>query len=327
MKLKFFLTGILAGLLIAASPLLFSFSKKYIAGLTNKPKQEPVLIKATGKDSNDRHSLPLAADIFLASEQIFIKPTRHWDVKEANIPAKIALIYETSQNNILFKKNGINEPRPIASLTKMMTALVVIDNTKLDSVFTVSKNAVDTIGNMGGLAVEEKLTVESLLKILLIESSNDAAIALAENIAGGNVENFVSLMNAKAQTLGLKNTFFADSSGLSPANKSTAWELILIMKEILKNPLLSEIMRSATADVISQNNQQHHLTNTNKLLFGMTDIIAGKTGYTEEAGNCMVLAVKSPYNGGAIISVVMGAEDRLAETETLIKWTKEAFLW
>lgn len=324
MKLKFFAIGLIVSFLLAASPFLFFYFQKNLSKTNSLPKKEA------------RRELPIAADIFLATGEMPIKPARNWDIADIVIPAKIALIYETSQNNILFKKNGINEPRPIASLTKMMTALVVLENSKLTDIFKISENAVKATGEMGGLKIGEELNVEALLKIMLIESSNDAAVALAkgvenllsQNQTGSEKINFIDLMNKKARMLGLLNTVFTDSSGLSSDNKSTAWDLVLTMKEVLKSQMLKEIMQTSVADVPAQDGAKHHLISTNKLLGRIADIIAGKTGYTQEAGNCMILATKSPYyDNDAIITVVMDAQDRITETEQLIKWTKQAFLW
>ncbi len=269
--------------------------------------------------------LPLSADIFLASGKLpFFWPDRNFNIPEPAIEAKTALIYDTYYQSFLFQKNDISEPRPIASLTKLMTSLVVLDKVSPEKIFQVSRQAVETYGEMGKLNVGESISVKNLLAALLIESSNDAAIALAENID----PNFVSLMNEKAQKLGLKNSHFADPSGLDPKNVSSAQDMIKIMEEVLKYPLLQEIMQSPVWEFYSTDGAFfHRLINTNKLLGQIPEIVAGKTGYTEEAGNCMIIAAKSPNRQGFIISIIMASPDRLGESKTLIEWTKKAFLW
>jgi D-alanyl-D-alanine endopeptidase (penicillin-binding protein 7) len=135
-------------------------------------------------------------------------------------------------------------------------------------------------------------------------------------------------MNKKADDLGLKETYFLDPTGLNPENRSSARDLVSLMQKALEYPLLSEIMKTKEIDIASADDKfHHHLANTDMLLGEIPEIIGGKTGYTEEAGNCMVLAVTSPNGEGTVISVVMNAKDRIAETKRLITWTKTAFFW
>ncbi|TSC53675.1 MAG: D-alanyl-D-alanine carboxypeptidase (penicillin-binding protein 5/6) [Parcubacteria group bacterium LiPW_39] len=290
------------------------------------PNETPLLSK------EGDYKLPLAdnlmSGIFIAARRLPIWPVRNWNIPEPQLTAKIALVYDTDSREILYQKNGLNERHPIASLTKLMTGLVVMENAKPDAVFKVSKKAVETYGEIGNLVVGEELTVANLLYALLVESSNDAAVALAENILAATGQNLTDLMNKKAIDLGLANTHFADSSGLDPQNYSTAWDLTKIIQEVLKYPLLAKIMQTQSIDVLSVDGRfNHHLTATNKLLGKIPEIIGGKTGYIEEAGNCMIVAFKSPMDKGYLIAVVMKSQNRLAEIETLIKWTKEAYLW
>mgnify|MGYP001596577492 CR=1 FL=1 len=228
-----------------------------------------------------------------------------------------------------------------------------MENAKLDDIFIVSKKAVETTGEMGNLKAGEKISLRALLYALLMESSNDAAETIAENIfpppasapqtnsfdeneknklntefsQTASRKKFIEIMNLRAETLGFKNTTFIDPSGLAPENKSSAWELIQIMREILKYDILKQIMQTREIDIANADGKNHHFTNSNKLLGRLPDIVAGKTGYTQEAGNCMILVIKSPLKDGFIISVVMDAQDRFAETESLMRWTKWAFLW
>lgn len=347
---------ILASLLILLNPAVAFFTA------SRAPIQDVSQPKAAAFVDFDEYKLPLAENIFLASQLIPTYPIRNWNAAEPAISAKIAFVFETTRQRILWQKDGLHEGRPIASLTKIMTALVVMETAKLDDVFTVSKKAVQTPGELGGLIVGEQLTVESLLYALLVESSNDAAVALAEGVSkkrafdssanwqtrsGNNTgglfperrpsdseavvegyELFVNLMNQKAKILGLANTVFTDPSGLEPGNQSSAWDLNIIMQEVLKYPILQKITQTATIDFKSVDDKfSHHLTSTDKLLGLYPEIIAGKTGYTEEAGNCMILAWRAPNDQGIIISIIMDSQDRLAESEAILKWTKEAYLW
>lgn len=306
---------IFASIFIALNPFL---------GFLNNNAINQTITQETKQNSVQANRLPLAENIFLSAQILPINPIRNWNIADPEISAKTAIVFDTTRQMILFQKNGINDPYPIASLTKLMTALVVMDNAKMNNIFEVSKNAVNTNSEIGDLIVGEKLTVNNLLHILLMDSSNDAAVALAENISS----DFVKLMNEKAKTIGLKNTFYADPSGLDPENRSSAIDLTKIMQEAIKYPKLVEIMQTSAIDFASVDGKfQHHPRNTDKLLKEITGIIGGKTGYTEEAGNCMILATKSPDQNGIIITVVIDAKDRLAETKALINWTQQAFFW
>jgi D-alanyl-D-alanine carboxypeptidase (penicillin-binding protein 5/6) len=276
----------------------------------------------------EEYKLPISRNAFLASQFLPIYPIRKWTVDDPKVSATAALVFETSRRLTLFQKDGLSESRPIASLTKLMTALIVMENTQPDDIFTISKTAVDTPGEMANLHVGEEMTVKNLLYALLVESSNDASVALAENIIAKTGNDFIQLMNQRAKKLNLTNTFYTDPSGLDPNNRSSAWDLVKIMEEVLRHPLLTEIMQTSIIDIPSADGKfYHHLTSTNELLGKIPEILGAKTGYTEEAGNCMVLAIKSPNNEGLVISVVMNAQDRMAETESLINWTKTAFFW
>lgn len=159
-----------------------------------------------------------------------------------------------------------------------------------------------------------------------MESSNDAAMALAEDNPRLTYPEFINLMNSKAKEMGLKNTSFVEPIGLSPENKSTVLELSNLTKYALNLPLLSEILKTSQTVVSSTDNKFiHNLTNTNKLLNKIPEIIGGKTGYTEEAGGCMltVLNISNNY----LITVVLSATQRENDSEKLINWVQEAWLW
>ncbi len=259
-------------------------------------------------------------------------PIRDWNINEPEIEAEAALIAKVSSlepfnlDNILYQKN-IDEVLSIASLTKLMTALIVLENTNLEEVATVSEKAVAAYGEMGGLVVDEKISVKNLLYILLMESSNDAAVALAEYYQGKTKKDFVSLMNKKAKELNLANTYFVDSSGYEPANVSTARGIMELVKYSFRQPIIWQILKTPTISLSSiDGGINHHLTNTDELLNRLPNIIGGKTGYTEEAQGCLVLVIDEPQSG-RLITVVLGAQERFLETEKLIQWVNQAYQW
>jgi D-alanyl-D-alanine carboxypeptidase len=249
------------------------------------------------------------------------------DIPATNLEVK-AGISINEKGKILYAKN-INQQFPIASITKLMTALVVLDQLNPDSAAEVSQNAIDTYGETGNLLPGEKLTVRDLLYIMLVDSSNDAAIALAENVEK-NGRNFVELMNKKAKNLHLENSSFADPSGLDPKNISTSYDLAVLMNNDLMNPLIEKIISTREIDIPSADGKTiHHLINTNELFGKISGMEAGKTGYTEEAGECLIVVIKNKTDGRYFISNILGAGIgmRFIEMEKLIKWTKQASGW
>lgn len=257
-------------------------------------------------------------------------PIRNWLIEEPEIMAKAAIILnfrpDNQKENILYQKN-INQVLPMASLTKIMTAIIALENFDLEEIIKVSTNSVTIIGNNGGLIRGEELKVKNLLYIMLMESSNDAAMALASDNPRLAYEEFINLMNSQAKELGLENTNFSDPVGLSIDNRSTALEIAKLTEYAFNFPLILEILKTSTTTIFSVDKRFiHSLTNTNKLLGKIPQIIGGKTGFTEEAGGCM-LTVLNISNNNYLITVVLGSSERENDTEKLINWAEEAWLW
>jgi D-alanyl-D-alanine carboxypeptidase (penicillin-binding protein 5/6) len=265
-----------------------------------------------------------------------LKPVRDSRVPNVAIEAQSftsVFLDKDGQEKILLAKNS-QEPLPIASLGKLMTALVVLENYDLAKKITISKEAVEQEENFGKLIVGSTLTVEQLLYPLLMESSNDAAFALANDYPGMNEKKFVALMNQAAQKLNLKNTYFFNSTGLDPEdekseelNRSSANDLVILVRALLKQPLVWEILTTPTYTLLGQK-----LENTNKLLTEdqgiLTKIVGGKTGYTEKALSCFLLVVEAPKSKGYLINVILGTENnRFEEMRKLVEWDYEAFYW
>jgi len=292
----------------------------------NKPGSESQNLPEASPPSSENvlaASLPLAQDAYLVATYDIDIPIRKWSVDEPKLAARSFYVVEINSGKVLAHKDS-EKIQPIASLTKLVTALVVLERANLKDEITISQNAVQTEGETGNLIVGEKMTVESLLYALLVESSNDAAVALAEKFDG----QFVSYMNQKAAQLDAKNTRFSDPSGLSVENISTAKDMAKIMREVIKYPLLTKIAKTPEADILSADGKRnHHLTNTNKLLVKYPEIIAGKTGYIDESGNCFIVAIQAPDSKGIIINVILNIQDRMGEMDKLIQWAKEAFIW
>jgi len=252
--------------------------------------------------------------------------------KDLEINAKSAILVKVNENGdekILFEKNS-QKTLAIASLTKLMTALVVFD---LDEVYTesqpikITEKAVEQEGQSkyGELKIGESLSVKNLIYIALIESSNDAAFALTELIGK---QGFVELMNLYSKKIGLEDTYFVNSTGLEPdspeelKNVSTPRDIVKLAKYILEDyPQIFEITANQSYQVLNLDNTLHHFIpqNTNELLREIPEIIGGKTGWGIEAGGCLLLVLDNQEEEGSyFISIVLGAKDRFAEMRKLI---------
>ncbi len=273
-----------------------------------------------------------AAQMAFAQNLHTLKPLRNNGVPEFETDALAAisvLVDQAGKEKVLLAKN-VDQSLPIASVSKLMTANVVLNNYDLAKEIMISKSAVEQEENLGKLIVGSTLTVEQLLYPLLMESSNDAAYALFNDYDGMNRERFISLMNAAAQDLGLTNTYFFNPTGLEPdedketkgLNYSTAADLVKLAKESLKMPLIWEVLQTPRINLYGPT-----LVNGNQLLGKVSGILGGKTGYTEKAQGCFLLVVEAPKSKGVLINVILGTADRFSEMEKLIDWDRQAYDW
>jgi D-alanyl-D-alanine carboxypeptidase len=283
----------------------------------------------------EKNPLVLIADISSLALLNIGEPIRIQEVPDLKILAKSAIsVFVDSQERdlILFEKNK-SEKLPIASLTKLITALVASNIYELSDTIEISKQAVEQEGEEIELKVGEVLSVKELLHMALIESSNDAAYALATpNIKTKRLkeESFVDLMNLEAyHNIGLnpKITHFINPTGLDPedplqiTNYSTAEDLVKLAKYLIK-------YKSEILEILSQRENgdfSYALENTNELLGEIEGIIGGKTGYTDRAGGCLILILEGPRKNTFLINVILGSENRFEEMKELINWTKQAF--
>ena len=251
-------------------------------------------------------------------------PLRDWEAPDAMVNAQSAMSVEVGvlTHKVLFKKNEAQK-LPIASLTKLMTALAVLDHYDLNQQVFISQNAMDQEGEQGNLKLGQIWPVKDLLYITLMESSNRSAFALSEVMG---TDNFIALMNDYAQKMGLENTHFQDSTGLDKASYSTVEDLLVLSEYLFKNyPLFREIAGLKEYDLyLPDGTFDHKIINTNQLL-GEDNIVAGKTGFTKEARECFMVIQESPQKGNYIINIILGAEDRVLEMKNLINWVTMAY--
>ena len=250
-------------------------------------------------------------------------PIRNFDVTEPVIVARAALLVDGKSGRVLFSKNT-DQRLPIASITKLMTAMIVIDHLDLSAIYTATAEDMNVDGNGADFHVGEKIIGKDLLKIMLVQSSNDAAMIFAHARPG-----FLDLMNSRAQNLNMENTHFNDPAGLDDhATYSTASDVVKLVSAANKYPLIADTLRLARADVRSADGMQlHHVISTNKLLSSLAGIIIGKTGNTDGARGTMALEVKANEKNDTLIAVILGSEDRFAEMKKLIDWGIYAHKW
>ncbi len=243
------------------------------------------------------------------------------NIENLKLNSRIGLIFDRKSKRILYEKNGLKQV-PMASTTKIMTAIVVLENSELNDVVTISKKAAGTGGSRLGLRTNDKITVHDLLYGLMLKSGNDAAVALAEHVGGG-IEEFADMMNKKAKELGLINSHFITPHGLDKEKHyTTAYELACMADYALKIPKFKEIVSSKNYN-ITINARSNLIGNTNELLGNLNGVYGVKTGFTNEAGRCLVTACKREDLD--IITVVLGADTKKYRTSDSIKLIEYAY--
>lgn len=244
--------------------------------------------------------------------------------------AKSAIIMEPTTGKVIFEKNS-NERLEPASMTKIMTLLLTfeaIDNGKisLDDMVTISKRAADMGGSQMFLEAGSNIRLEEIIKGVSIASANDGAIALAEYI-GGSVENFVDMMNKKAEDLGLSNTHFINPHGLHTDNHySSAYDMAIMASNLINHEKILNYTSIYEDYFNKPDGSRTWLVNTNKLVRFFKGVDGLKTGYTKEAGYCLTATAKK--NNVRYITVVMGepsSDIRSSETTNMLNYAFNSF--
>ena len=237
------------------------------------------------------------------------------------VSARNAIALDSKTKQVLFEQNA-DEIVPMASTTKILTALVAITHGDLDREVTISKNAASIRGSKVGYVAGEKIRLRELLYGLMYKSGNDAAIAIAEDI-GGSIEGFSKIMNDYAISLGLINSHFESPHGLdSSKHYTSAYDLALLTAKAMENEFFCQICgtKSITRDV---SNFTRDYNNINKILYKIPGANGVKTGYTGQAGKCLVSSVK--HEGRNIIIVVLNCSDRWNMTEKIYKYVADNY--
>lgn len=231
------------------------------------------------------------------------------------LSAPTAMISDLQSGQILWEQDA-RTARPMASLTKLMTALLILENHDLSEIASVPLEAVQIEGSKMGLYTGEQISVRALLQGLLIRSANDAAITLAIYDAGSSAE-FVQKMNRRTRSLGMKQTQFANSHGLDEEGHfSTAADLHLLAQHVWKFSFVRQTVQTARKAVSSADGTiSHDLLSTNLLLTGPFPVTGLKTGTTDEAGQCLLLVLR--YKNHDLLFTVLGSTDRFYDVKTL----------
>lgn len=248
---------------------------------------------------------------------LFVNTTTEIEAKEINSSAVGMIVLEGNTNTVLYSKNE-NKQLPMASTTKIVTAILAIENCKdLDERFLISDNAVGIEGTSIYLKSGERLCMRELLYGLILASGNDCAVAIAEYFGGQ--DKFVDMMNEFALSLGLENTHFANPHGLdADEHYTSAYDLAIMTSYALKNSTFKELV-STERMVIDKNDIYgvRYLKHKNKLLFTDKYCVGVKTGFTDNAGRCLVNAHEE--NNMQIISIVLNCQPMFEECDRLTK--------
>lgn len=235
------------------------------------------------------------------------------NIRAIDVSAKSAILFEPVTKTVLYEKDSFSQ-REIASTTKIMTAVVVLKNASLSDVITVPKNCTGIEGTSMYLKENEKISVSDLLYGLLLQSGNDAAVALATYVGNGDVAAFVEMMNETAYKLGMKNTSFKNPNGLpEEGHVSSAYDMALLAAYAMDIPEFAEIVSTKQKQVAGRT-----LTNHNKLLRMYDGANGIKTGFTKRAGRCLVSSAER--DDMKLIAVTLSAPDDWSDHRTLLDY-------
>ena len=257
--------------------------------------------------------------------------SRKPNISRLELMAEKGAVLAVQDRSFLFCKNA-DEPQPIASITKLMTALVFLDNNPgWEEIYQIS--ATDQIsGGRLNLFPGDQVKVKDLFYTSLIASDNGATQALVQ-ASKLNEEEFVQKMNDQAKSLGLTNTNFVDPIGLSDDNVSTAREVALLAKTALDRTEIRQATEKQVYEFSTLNGRVKKIESTDYLLFDSEQnsfqVLGGKTGYTDQAGYCFVGLFKDP-SGREVISVVLnsaGKNERFRESKSLVNWVFNSYIW
>lgn len=308
------------GLFLFALPLFWGLEKGLERVLRAEIEERTYLERATIRNK------------ILAAKYEAAKPIRNPRIEDLKLEAKAGgLFYVKGEDKrVLFEKKA-DKQLPIASLTKLMTVLVVREENGLKGATTVTPKAAEKEGGPNFFRSGEKFSLRTLASAALVESSNRAAFSLSQVT---EEEAFLWKMNEKAEELGMKKTAFFNPTGLDPdsnsqsPNLSSVQDLSLLAERLLGDPLVKKAARAKVIPIRDTEGDFHHNAfNTNELAGKFDGLLLSKTGQTPSAGECLLLALPSRKEEGVLIAVVLGAENKFEEMQSLLDWAFGAYKW
>lgn len=338
------MSAIVTILMIVVAPLNTFLTLNYSSIIPAKESRISVIQDPESVEGAEKNNQDGQVSVVLPPVPLF-QPVRKDTAYNLAIPnAHSSLIMDVDTKRVLYESSG-SERRQIASLTKMMTATLVMEKiSNLDEEVLVDEEAVYSEGTRIGcprsgycisqrLKVGERISVLSLLKAMLMNSANDAAIALSKHISGSE-EEFVKLMNRKARDLGLNDSNFCTASGLEPEGRETecyssAHDIAYIAAYSMKYDLIWDIMRLPSNTIITSSDGtcSHTILNTDIVMNEITNCIGGKTGFTPLAGRSLLLGASDATGKHRIISVLLDDPYRWQDIKAMIIWAFESHEW
>jgi len=255
-------------------------------------------------------------------------PVRSNSSELPELSAESFVVVDVGSGSVIAARNP-SAVHPVASLTKLLTALTVMQNSNLNDVVEVGPNAVKAGASGSGMQLKlgEKIRLQDLLAGLLINSANDSAVALAEHVSGSEAK-FAEKMNKVAGDYALSRTHVVNATGFDNAEHfSSSYDMGLLLLHAWRDPVLGVYLRSSSLTVKSVDGTiKHNLKTTNRLLGERTDILAGKTGFTDAAGQSLAIVAENE-EGRPVIAVLLGSKDRFGEMDHLLNWVFKTFSW
>jgi len=249
-----------------------------------------------------------------------LKPFKKQNITEPILSSKIIFVKDLESNKELLSR-GTEKYWPIASITKLVTAIVALEKIGPDKIASISQTSIDTEGITKNFLVNEKYSIRDLIKIMLTVSSNDAASAISEFYGQ---ENFINEMNLISEKIGMSQTKFYDCTGLSIQNKSTTNDLTKLAEYIIKEkPEILEYTKIKELSIIELgNNSNKSFTNINSFA-GQEDFIGGKTGFIESSEQNLLSIFN--YKNYKILIIILGSDNRFLETQKILDWVKVSY--
>ncbi len=278
-----------------------------------KSQENKIFLSKTAEVSQD-----LGA--FLQQSENSVPYRKNPDIFNPNLRVKAAIAKDLESNFDFYSLNS-EDRWALASLTKLMTSVIALEEIGGNKIAAISKSAVDSEGPAGNLEVDEKYSVNDLIKAMLMVSSNDAAAAIAEFYG---TQNFITKMQQKADLLGMRQTTFFDPTGISFLNQGSIFDLEKLVKYIYKNhpEIFAATKKPKDAMLELTKGIQKELVNINNFV-SREDFLGGKTGFTDQAEGNLISLFK--YKGHTILLIVLGTNDRFGQTDLLYNWIKKAY--